>query len=70
MNLSTRPPILEILPESAPFTPEQRTWLNGFFAGLLQLDAPADAAVGGGSRGADAGPARAARHGSRRRRCR
>jgi sulfite reductase (NADPH) flavoprotein alpha-component len=41
MNLSTRPPILEILPESAPFTPEQRTWLNGFFAGLLQLDAPA-----------------------------
>ena len=41
MNLSTRPPILEILPESAPFSPEQRTWLNGFFAGLLQLDAPA-----------------------------
>ena len=41
MNQSTRPPILEILPESAPFTPEQRTWLNGFFAGLLQLDAPA-----------------------------
>ncbi len=36
-----RPPILEILPKSAPFTPEQRTWLNGFFAGLLQLDAPA-----------------------------
>jgi sulfite reductase (NADPH) flavoprotein alpha-component len=41
MNQSTRPPILEILPESAPFSPEQRTWLNGFFAGLLQLDAPA-----------------------------
>ena len=42
MNQSTpRPPILEILPESAPFTAEQRTWLNGFFAGLLQLDAPA-----------------------------
>ncbi len=41
MNQSPRPPILEILPESAPFTPEQRTWLNGFFAGLLQLDAPA-----------------------------
>jgi sulfite reductase (NADPH) flavoprotein alpha-component len=36
-----RPPILELLPESAPFTPEQRTWLNGFFTGLLQLDAPA-----------------------------
>jgi sulfite reductase (NADPH) flavoprotein alpha-component len=41
MNLPPRPPILEILPESAPFSPEQRTWLNGFFAGLLQLDAPA-----------------------------
>jgi sulfite reductase (NADPH) flavoprotein alpha-component len=42
MNQTTpRPPVLEILPESAPFTPEQRTWLNGFFAGLLQLDAPA-----------------------------
>ncbi len=41
MNLSPRPPVLEILPESAPFSPEQRTWLNGFFAGLLQLDAPA-----------------------------
>jgi sulfite reductase (NADPH) flavoprotein alpha-component len=41
MSVSPRPPILEILPESAPFSPEQRTWLNGFFAGLLQLDAPA-----------------------------
>ena len=25
-----------VLPESAPFTAEQRAWLNGFFAGLLQ----------------------------------
>jgi sulfite reductase (NADPH) flavoprotein alpha-component len=42
MNQSTpRPPILQILPDSAPFSPEQRTWLDGFFAGLLQLDAPA-----------------------------
>jgi dissimilatory sulfite reductase (desulfoviridin) alpha/beta subunit len=24
-----------MLPESAPFTPAQRAWLNGFFAGLL-----------------------------------
>jgi sulfite reductase (NADPH) flavoprotein alpha-component len=38
MNLPPKPPILQILPESAPFTPEQRTWLNGFFAGLLSLD--------------------------------
>ena len=28
-----------VLPESAPFTPAQRAWLNGFFAGLLGLDA-------------------------------
>src|SRR5882672_3473111 len=41
MSESPRPPILEILPESAPFSPEQRTWLNGFFAGLLQLEGPA-----------------------------
>jgi sulfite reductase (NADPH) flavoprotein alpha-component len=26
-----------LLPESAPFTPAQRAWLNGFFAGLLGL---------------------------------
>ena len=24
-----------VLPETAPFTPEQRAWLNGFFAGLF-----------------------------------
>ena len=28
-----------LLPETAPFTPAQRAWLNGFFAGLLGLDA-------------------------------
>jgi sulfite reductase (NADPH) flavoprotein alpha-component len=27
-----------MLPESAPFSPAQRAWLNGFFAGLLNLD--------------------------------
>jgi sulfite reductase (NADPH) flavoprotein alpha-component len=32
------PPIPNIVPETAPFTPEQRTWLNGFFAGLVSLD--------------------------------
>ena len=30
-----------VIPESAPFSPEQRAWLNGFFAGVLSLDAPA-----------------------------
>lgn len=28
---------IPVLPESAPFTPAQRAWLNGFFAGLLGL---------------------------------
>ncbi|MEY4489542.1 MAG: Sulfite reductase flavoprotein alpha-component [Verrucomicrobiota bacterium] len=28
-----------ILPESAPFTPEQRAWLNGFLAGLFSQQA-------------------------------
>lgn len=36
--MSINPAILQILPDSAPFTPEQRTWLNGFFAGFLGLD--------------------------------
>jgi sulfite reductase (NADPH) flavoprotein alpha-component len=38
MSQSVPPPKLDLLPESAPFTPEQRTWLNGFFSGLLSLD--------------------------------
>src|SRR5204863_9925411 len=38
MSIAPRLPIPELIPESAPFTIEQRTWLNGFFAGLLSLD--------------------------------
>jgi sulfite reductase (NADPH) flavoprotein alpha-component len=38
MSQPTRLP-LTLLPESAPFTPEQRAWLNGFFAGFLELPA-------------------------------
>jgi sulfite reductase (NADPH) flavoprotein alpha-component len=30
-----------LIPASAPFSPEQRAWLNGFFAGLMSLDAKA-----------------------------
>ena len=29
------------IPETAPFTPEQRAWLNGFLAGLFAAQAPA-----------------------------
>jgi sulfite reductase (NADPH) flavoprotein alpha-component len=32
------PPIPSLIPETAPFSPEQRAWLNGFFAGLVSLD--------------------------------
>ncbi|MEP9375810.1 sulfite reductase subunit alpha [Aquabacter sp. CN5-332] len=39
MTLQSPPPVVPYLPESAPFTPEQRSWLNGFFAGLFSADA-------------------------------
>jgi sulfite reductase (NADPH) flavoprotein alpha-component len=38
VNLAPTPQIPSFLPENAPFTPEQRTWLNGFFAGLVSVD--------------------------------
>src|SRR5262245_14002218 len=38
MTQSPRPPIPNLVPENAPFTAEQRAWLNGFFAGFLELD--------------------------------
>jgi sulfite reductase (NADPH) flavoprotein alpha-component len=41
MNQMTPPPKIEIIPPSAPFSEAQRSWLNGFFAGLLSTDAPA-----------------------------
>ncbi len=49
MTSPLRPPLASIVPENAPFTAEQRLWLNGFFAGLLEGDAtalsPQDAAA-------------------------
>jgi sulfite reductase (NADPH) flavoprotein alpha-component len=36
--MSANPTMVQILPENAPFTPEQRIWLSGLFAGLLGLD--------------------------------
>jgi len=40
MNQMTPPPKIEIIPASAPFSEAQRSWLNGFFAGLLSTDVP------------------------------
>jgi sulfite reductase (NADPH) flavoprotein alpha-component len=49
MNSPMRPPLSILVPDSAPFSPEQRVWLNGFFAGLLEGDvaalSPQDAAA-------------------------
>ncbi len=39
------PPMLELIPETAPFSREQRRWLNGFFAGLLSAQDEAGAAM-------------------------
>src|SRR4029453_7252699 len=40
MNQITPPPKIEIIPSSAPFSEAQRSWLNGFFAGLLSDATP------------------------------
>ena len=37
MSITPRPPIPSFLPDNAPFSPEQRAWLNGLFAGLYGL---------------------------------
>ena len=38
MSVASRPPFPQLIPDSAPFTPEQRTWLNGFVAGLVSFE--------------------------------
>src|SRR3954465_14499299 len=59
MNQMTPPSRIEIIPTSAPFSEAQRSWLNGFFAGLLSTDAAAalsteeGAAMLGGAAGED-----------------
>ena len=32
------PPATPLIPDNAPFSADQRAWLNGFFAGLLSLE--------------------------------
>src|SRR5882724_6385220 len=56
MNQITPPSKLEIIPQTAPFSDAQRSWLNGFFAGLLNegatpLSAEQGAAVMQGAAG-------------------
>jgi sulfite reductase (NADPH) flavoprotein alpha-component len=37
MSATPRPPIPSLIPETAPFSVQQRAWLNGLFAGLFGL---------------------------------
>jgi sulfite reductase (NADPH) flavoprotein alpha-component len=39
MTQNVPSPLPTLVPETAPFNEEQRSWLNGFFAGLISLDA-------------------------------
>lgn len=48
MSLQTRIPLVPVLPDSAPFTAEQRAWLNGFFAAILSADQAAPTALSAG----------------------
>lgn len=64
MTIQTSPPgSTALIPEDAPFTVEQRAWLNGFFAGVLSLDAgpapatPADLGAAGVPASGDDGAA-------------
>jgi sulfite reductase (NADPH) flavoprotein alpha-component len=38
MTQTMPPPLPTLIPDTAPFSPEQRSWLNGFLAGLLSLE--------------------------------
>jgi sulfite reductase (NADPH) flavoprotein alpha-component len=46
MNQMVSPAKIEIIPASAPFSESQRSWLNGFFAGLLSMDGSAQLSTG------------------------
>src|SRR5438552_3143792 len=59
MNQIVKPLAFEIIPQSAPFSDAQRSWLNGFFAGFLQLDGTTTLAPA--STAAAAAPAEAGR---------
>src|ERR1041385_6538977 len=48
MNQMTPPPKIEVIPSNAPFSEAKRSWLNGFFAGLLSSDGPVPLSAGQG----------------------
>ncbi|GGF45907.1 sulfite reductase [Azorhizobium oxalatiphilum] len=59
MTLQSPPPMVPFLPENAPFSPEQRAWLNGFFAGVFSADVPGGATALSPAEGAALMPAAA-----------
>ena len=66
MTKNFPPPTLSFIPENAPFSAEQRTWLSGFFAGLISadgtvVDGTRHAGVAGGGSRTDARCARGRR---------
>ena len=38
MRHAVTAPTVQLIPDNAPFSAEQRAWLNGFFAGMVALD--------------------------------
>jgi sulfite reductase (NADPH) flavoprotein alpha-component len=55
MSVHTPPPML-LIPESAPFSPEQRNWLSGYFAALLADAGAAPTPISGAEAAALGGP--------------
>ncbi|MFC5068346.1 sulfite reductase subunit alpha [Flaviflagellibacter deserti] len=45
MSVQPSPFFSPVLPDNAPFSSEQRAWLNGFFAGMLSLDGAGPASL-------------------------
>ncbi len=45
MSVAPRVEIPQLIPDGAPFSVEQRTWLNGFFAGLISIEGAAVTAL-------------------------
>lgn len=56
MTIQAPAPVATLIPENAPFSAEQRAWLNGFFAGILSLDAGATPASAADLSAAGVGP--------------
>ena len=47
MTKNVPSPLPSLVPETAPFSEDQRNWLNGFFAGLVSLDSAGITALTG-----------------------